>query len=120
MSKITVAALYNAPMPFELMFPPLDMSFSKETDIQETEQFGFVKLNESYDKGVIPGVLESGENEYNGVSDPETLMPRAHDWFERQRQALYVRSSLKQLSSKEKAVVEKSAEAAASVTSGEN
>lgn len=125
----SILKLYNDPMPFELMFPAVDMSFDPETDIQETEQFGFVKLTECYDKGIIPGTLASSELEFNGVTDPETLMPRAHDWAERQRQAQYVKEQLVGLSSKERSAVEKSVEAAQSavssqagapVTSGEN
>lgn len=86
------------------------MTFNKQRDLQEVEQFGFVDLNKAYDKGVIEGSVSLVDESFNGVVNPATLIPRSHDVFDSLRKARYVRETLKKLSAKEQENVEKQVE----------
>lgn len=86
------------------------MTFNKERDLQEVEQFGFVDLNKAYDKGVIEGSVSLVDESFNGVVNPATMIARSHDVFDSLRKARYVRETLKKLSALEQEKVEKQVE----------
>lgn len=86
------------------------MTFNKQRDLQEVEQFGFVDLNKAYDKGVIEGSVSLVDESFNGVVNPATLISRSHDVFDSLRKARYVRETLKKLSAREQENVEKRVE----------
>lgn len=93
--------------------------FDPNRDLKEVDQFGFVNLNEAFEKGVIPSVVEETGETFNGVSNPGTLISHASDVFDGLRKAEYVRRTLQQLdlNKREREAAEKAA-AAASAAAG--
>lgn len=91
-------------------------AFNPAVDRQDVDQFGFVNLNEAFEKGIIPANAGSTDESFNGVAAPGILLPRSQDVFEALRKTNYVQSVLraKAAASKEredlaKEVAEKSA-----------
>lgn len=75
--------------------------FNPLVDRNEVEQFGFVNLRESYEKGIIPSTAQITDESFNGVGAPGLLLPHAQDVFESMRQVNYVRQRLDAARSKE-------------------
>lgn len=87
--------------------------YNPKVDRSEVDQFGFVNLNEAFEKGIIPANAGMTDESFNGVAAPGILIPHAQDVFESLRQTNYVRSVLKVAASKER---EKLAEVVAEKT----
>lgn len=92
-------------------FVPREMKFNPLVDLQEVEQFGFVNLNEAFEKGIIPSVVEETGETFNGVSNPGTLISHATDVFDGLRKVEYVRRTLEriELTKNERAAAEAAA-----------
>lgn len=105
----------------DIRFPARDFCYNPEKDLQEVDQFGFLNLNECYEKGIIPSDLDMTDESFNGVQNPGTLISRSQDVFDGLRKAEYVRACLDKMSAEEREkaekAVEKSVEAAGDVTS---
>lgn len=59
-----------------------NLSFDPRRDKQAVEQFGFVNLSEALKTGIIPDTVEAGENAYNGIDNPESILGRPRDVFD--------------------------------------
>lgn len=79
-----------------------DYRYNPDVDRSEVDQFGFVDLNEAFEKGIIPSNAGMTEDSFNGVASPGLLIPHAQDVFESLRQTNYVQSVLKVAASKER------------------
>lgn len=75
--------------------------FNPSFDRTEVDQFGFINLRESFEKGIVSGASEFLDTSFNGVNAPGLLLPRAQDVFESLRQVNYVRSAIERARSKE-------------------
>lgn len=64
-------------------------------DRSPVDQFGFVDLRKAYETGSIPGNATFLDEHSNGIVDPDDVMNRPKDNFERMRQMNYVKSALK-------------------------
>jgi hypothetical protein len=84
------------------MFVAVNFGFDPFRDMQEVEQFGFVNLAQSFDKGIIPGGLDLTEESFNGVHNPGTLISRSMDVFDGLRKRDYVSSQLAKLNAAER------------------
>lgn len=87
-------------------FPKRDFSFDPAVDLQEVEQFGFINLNEAFEKGVVPGSVDLTDESFNGVSNPGTLISRSQDVFDGLRKREYVQTALSKLSAADREKVE--------------
>lgn len=76
--------------------------FDPSVDRTEVEQFGFVNLNEAFEKGITPSSVPLTDDSFNGVAAPGILLPHAQDVFDALRQQNYVTSVLKVAASKER------------------
>lgn len=94
-------------------FPVRDYSYNPAVDLQPVDQFGFVNLNEAFEKGIIPSVVPDTDIEFNGVMNPSTLLSHAQDVFDGIRKSEYVSRTLASMDEHERKLVE----AAAKVTS---
>lgn len=83
-------------------FSPVVGAVDLEVDNSEVEQFGFINLAESFDKGIIPGSVDLSDEVYNGVQNPGTLISRNTDVFDGLRKAVYVRNQLDRLNAEER------------------
>lgn len=88
-------------------FPQRPMSFDCQVDNQEVDQFGFIHLNEAFEKGIVPGGVDMTEESFNGVQNPGTLMSRSDDVFSGLRKAQYVQSMLDKLTAEQREKAEK-------------
>lgn len=77
-------------------------AYNPDVDRSEVDQFGFVNLNEAFEKGIIPANAGMTDDSFNGVAAPGILLPHAQDVFESLRQTNYVQSVLKAAASKER------------------
>lgn len=80
--------------------------FDPAVDLHDVDQFGFVNLNDAFEKGVIPANVMMDDESFNGVQNPATLLSRSDDVFCGLRQAEYVKRSLQALSERERKKVE--------------
>lgn len=69
--------------------------FDSKRDRKSVDQVGFIDLRKTFESGSIPGNASFLDEHCNGVVDPEDMMYRPKDNFERMRQAEYVKSALK-------------------------
>ena len=83
-------------------FTPVVGAYNPEFDNCEVEQFGFINLAESMEKGIIPGGLDLTEEDFNGAVNPGTLISRNADVFDGLRKAEYVRNQLDRLNKEER------------------
>lgn len=83
-------------------FTPVVGAFNPDCDNAEVEQFGFIKLGECMEKGVIPGGLDLTDEDFNGANNPGTLISRNSDLFDGLRKAEYVRNQLDRLNQEER------------------
>lgn len=67
-----------------------NFGYDKEKDLSAVEQFGFVDLSEVFSTGTISGSLNVGNEDYNHIEDPESMLNKADDIFELYRQTDYV------------------------------
>lgn len=88
-------------------FPVRNLAFDPERDNQEVDQFGFIHLAESFEKGILPGGIDMTEDSFNGVVNPGTLMSRSDDVFCGLRKAQYVTSMLDKLNAEQREKAEK-------------
>lgn len=70
-------------------------SYNPAVDRSEVDQFGFVNLNEAFEKGIIPANAGMIDESFNGVAAPGILLPHAQDVFDSLRQTNYVQSVLR-------------------------
>lgn len=77
------------------------IAYNPDVDRNEVEQFGFVDLRDTFEKGIIPANAQITDESFNGVAAPGLLMPHSQDVFESLRQSNYVQSVLKNARSKE-------------------
>lgn len=89
------------------MFVARNYDFDPNRDLQEVEQFGFVNLAQSFDKGIIPGGVDLTEQDFNGVNNPGSLIPRSMDVFDGLRKRDYVQAQLSRLNAEEREKAEK-------------
>lgn len=82
-------------------------AYDPKVDNQEVEQFGFIHLAESFEKGIVPGGIDLTDESFNGVENPGTLMSRSDDVFCGLRKAQYVRMQLDKLNSEQREKAEK-------------
>lgn len=87
-------------------FVPRKSVYSPFRDNQEVDQFGFINLADSFEKGIIPGGVELTDQDFNGVSNPGTLISHAFDVFDGLRKVNYVKSCLDRLNAEERERVE--------------
>ena len=69
--------------------------YDPRVDLHPVDQCGFVDLNKAYVDGTISGDVAISDERFNGVQDPDTLLPRPKDRFDAMRQADFVKSQLK-------------------------
>lgn len=69
--------------------------YNKCVDRSEVDQFGFVNLNEAFEKGIIPANAGTTDESFNGVAAPGILLPRSQDVFEALRKTNYVQTVLR-------------------------
>lgn len=69
--------------------------YNKKVDRSEVDQFGFVNLNEAFEKGIVPANAGMIDESFNGVAAPGILLPRSQDVFECLRKTNYVQSVLR-------------------------
>lgn len=69
--------------------------YNPQVDRSPVDQFGFVDLRKAYESGSIPGNATFLDEHSNGIIDPDDVMNRPKDNFERMRQVTYVKSVLK-------------------------
>lgn len=75
--------------------------FEPRVDLQEVEQFGFIDLRDSFEKGIVSGAASFEQFDFNEVSEPGALIGRAQDSFESLRQAQYVHEQLSHAKNKQ-------------------
>lgn len=92
-----------------VLFPDRDFSYDPTVDLQEVDQFGFVDLNEALTKGIVPSIVSDVEQEFNGVMNPGTLLPRSSDVFDGIRKSEYVSRTLASMSEHERKLAEAAA-----------
>lgn len=56
--------------------------YNEKTDNHEVDQFGYVNLAESLEKGIVPSEIADSEPSYNDIEDPSTIYGKPHDVFE--------------------------------------
>lgn len=69
--------------------------YDPSVDLHKVDPTGEVNLRKAYAHGAIDGAVSFEEGAFNGVQDPDVLLPRPKDQFERIRQAEYVKESLR-------------------------
>lgn len=69
--------------------------FDPKRDRKSVDQHGFIDLRKTFESGSIPGNASFLDEHCNGVVDPDDMLPRPKDNFERMRQADFVKSALK-------------------------
>lgn len=69
--------------------------YNPSVDREAVDQFGFIDLRKAYLNGAIPGNVNFLDERCNGIVDPDDVMNRPKDNFERMRQMTYVKSVLK-------------------------
>lgn len=69
--------------------------YDPKFDRRSVDQHGFIDLRRTFESGSIPGNASFLDERCNGVVDPDDMMPRPKDNFERMRQLDYVRGVLK-------------------------
>lgn len=76
-------------------FIPCSGVFDPKRDRKSVDQVGFIDLRQTFESGSIPGNASFLDEHCNGVVDPDDMMYRPKDNFERMRQAEFVKSALK-------------------------
>ena len=84
-------------------FVPVDFKYDPLYDIEEVDQFGFVDLRQAFLEGELPGDIRSDDSAYNGIDDPDAVMPHADDHFSAIRNAQSVTSAESAAAAKAKA-----------------
>lgn len=79
----------------EIDIIPCEGYYDPKRDRRAVDQFGFIDLRKTFESGSIPGNASFLDERCNGVVDPDDMLPRPKDNFERMRQVDYVRSVLK-------------------------
>ena len=64
-------------------------------DLHAVNPLGEVNLRKAFLNGSVEGMVSFSDESFNGVQDPDSLLPRPKDAFERIRQGQYVRESLR-------------------------
>lgn len=67
--------------------------YNEERDLAAVDQFGFIDLVESLEKGFIPEEISNTEDIYNDIEDPSTIMNKPRDVFEACRQMDNIKAS---------------------------
>lgn len=58
------------------------MVFNPERDLKPVSPYGYVDLKELAANNSIPSDVSASVSEYNGIEEPDAIMPRASDSFE--------------------------------------
>lgn len=74
-----------------------ECSYNPEKDLKPVEEFGFINLKEAFVNRTVPSNLPDSETDYNGISDPASIVGKPTDVFD----ALRMQS---ELMSRDKAV----------------
>lgn len=75
---------------------PLDAClYDPRVDMRPVDPNGFLDLDKMSANGVIDGDILVDDSRFNGVADPDAMLPRPLDQFERIRQFSSVKESLK-------------------------
>lgn len=82
--------------------------FDPKRDRRSVDQVGFIDLRKTFESGSIPGNATFLDEHCNGVVDPDDMLPRPKDNFERMRQMDFVRGVLKESSKGGESVTEPS------------
>lgn len=85
-----------------------DGHFDPKCDRRSVDQVGYIDLRKTFESGAIPGNATFLDERCNGVVDPDDMLPRPKDNFERMRQMDFVRSVLKESSKGGESVTEPS------------
>lgn len=93
-------------------FPDRDYRYNPAVDLQEVDQFGFVNLNEAFEKGIIPSIVPDTDIEFNGVMNPGTLLSHAQDVFDGIRKSEYVSRTLAAMDEHDRKIAEAAAKVA--------
>lgn len=75
--------------------------YNPKVDREAVDQVGFIDLRKSYESGSIPGNATFLDERCNGIADPDDIMDRPKDNFERMRQRDYVINTLKSVKAAE-------------------
>ncbi len=59
--------------------------FSKDRDVQEVDQFGFVDINQSLSNGYVPSELAFEDSAFDGINTPDAVLDRPVDVFDAMR-----------------------------------
>jgi|BioPla2DNA2_1021312.scaffolds.fasta_scaffold09119_7 hypothetical protein len=59
--------------------------FSKDRDVQEVDQFGFVDINQSLSNGYVPSELSFEDSAFDGINIPDAVLDRPADVFDAMR-----------------------------------
>lgn len=69
--------------------------YDPRVDMRPVDPNGFLNLDKMAANGVIDGDILIDDSKFNGVADPDAMLPRPLDQFERIRQYSSVKESLK-------------------------
>ena len=69
------------------LFTPCECVYDALMDSAEVDQFGFLDLRQAFLTGTVDGGLAPDDSSYNGVDDPDGILPAPKDEFEAIRQA---------------------------------
>lgn len=93
-------------------FTPVVCVFDPIVDIEEVDQFGYLDLRQAFLTGTVDGSLAPSDEAYNGMDDPDGVLPASKDTFEAIRQAEKV-SAVKSAAKAEAASGDKASSSAA-------
>lgn len=61
---------------------------NSERDLKAVEPFGFVDLKDAFVNSCVPSQLPESDSDYNGISDPESIVGRPDDVFDALRMSV--------------------------------
>lgn len=68
------------------LFTPVDCVYDPMVDCAEVDQFGYIDLRQAFLTGTVDGALAPDDTSFNGIDEPDAILPAPKDQFEAIRQ----------------------------------